>query len=186
MFHVAPFSTDDLRVGNLAEALALRNGTDPVTAGLIKKAAELHDVGKFKIPESILRKPDKLSADEFEIVKTHTFLGASMLKEMRGDLGVMARNICNWHHERYDKRGYWLESLDDLPPYIPMVTICDVYIAVTSPNRPYKAAWSHNQALSYIESQAGKQFCPKLAKIFLALMADNPTLRCNDGGIVQS
>ena len=177
MFNIAPFSSEDIWVGQLAEALALRCGSDPATASLIGKAAALHDVGKSRVPFHILSKPDDLTLDEFRIIKTHTFWGGNVLLRLQGDFGVMARNVCIWHHERYDKSGYWGKSTDELPAYVHMVALCDVYVALTSPNRPYKRAWSHNQALGHVESKSGKQFCPKLAKTFLALMVDNPALQ---------
>jgi len=176
MLLIAPFSTDDVLVARLTESLALRNGIDPANASLIGKAAALHDVGKNKVPSHILGKCGRLSHDEFRIVKTHTIWGGNILKSLQGDFGVMARNICIWHHEKFDKSGYWGKSLDDLPPYIPMVTICDVYVALTSLHRPYKEPWTHEEAADYIEGQAGTGFCPKLVKSFLALIASNQEL----------
>lgn len=177
MIQIAPFSSDDVLVATLTESLALRSGIAPVNANLIGKAAALHDVGKYKVPIQILCKTGSLSADEFNIIKTHTVWGGHMLKNLHGNFGIMARNICTWHHERYDKHGYWGKSIDELPPYIPMVSVCDVYVALTTNNRPYKDAWTHEQAMEHIESESGRQFCPKITGIFLALMADNPVLQ---------
>ena len=167
---IKPFSADDVLVGELCASLALHCGIESATANLFGKAAELHDVGKCKVPENILFKQGSLTPDEFRVVKTHTIWGCSVLKDLQGDFGVMARNICAWHHENFDKCGYWSKSLDEVPPYVPLVTICDVYIALISSNRPYKQPWPHEQAIGYIKEQAGRQFSPALINSFLSMM----------------
>ena len=158
-------------VANLSELLALERGFSPDYAGKIGIAALLHDVGKLAIPKAILNKPGKLNADEFEIIKTHTLIGAAMMKNVHGDLGTVIRNVCTNHHEWYDntKGGYWGLCADDLPPYIPIVSVCDTYCALIHP-RPYKAAWERDKALQYIENQSGIQFSPALVRDFISLV----------------
>jgi putative two-component system response regulator len=138
----------------------------------IRVAAVLHDIGKIKIPRSILDKRGKLSADEFETVKTHTVIGAEMLTSITGDIGEMARACCLYHHEYWNGGGYWGRYTNDLPFYIPMVAISDVFTALIS-ERPYKQAWPPGEALAYIQSQAGTQFSHKLVGVFLDLIQND-------------
>jgi putative two-component system response regulator len=102
-------------------------------------------------------------------MKTHTTLGAAMLISIRGQLGVMARNVCLWHHEHHDGGGYWGKLAGELPSYIPIVSICDVYVALISA-REYKQAWPQEAALEYIQNQSGTRFAPALADTFLSLV----------------
>lgn len=166
---IISFSNEDIKAAQLAEAIALAYGVRPSEAKNIKKAVVLHDIGKFKIPRHIIDKPGRLTPSEFKVIKTHTFLGANTLSNLRADFKVMAKNICLLHHERYDKKGYWGLGTDELPYYIAIAGISDVYTALTT-QRPYKEAWGKNEAIKYIRSQAGKQFCPIMVKVFLSLM----------------
>jgi putative two-component system response regulator len=135
----------------------------------IRTAAALHDIGKLKIPSGILDKPGKLDAREFEIMKTHTKLGAEMLAPLCGELGVMARTVCEFHHEKQDASGYWGVPAADLPDYVGIVSIADVYVACRSV-RAYKAAWTEAATLDYIRAQAGTQFSPELTELFVSLV----------------
>ena len=162
-------SNEDRATAWLAELFALECGICPSVARQIRTAAALHDLGKQKIPASILNKPEKFTLKEFEIVKTHTTLGAEMLMSIQGELGVMARATALYHHEYYDGSGYLGKHTDELPFYLPIVTISDVFVALII-RRPYKQAWTTKEALSYIQEQSGKQFSPALVKIFLPMM----------------
>lgn len=133
----------------------------------ISNAASLHDIGKIAIPEEILNKPGKLTAEEFEIMKTHSAQGAEMLDKMKDlvDHNPMfnyARRICRWHHERWDGRGY-PDGLsgDSIPICAQVVSIADVYDALTS-ERVYKPPFTHEQALKMIFSGECGQFNPEL------------------------
>lgn len=163
------FIDENKAVGKLTEILAIYKGTPPAQAKQIRVAASLHDVGKLQIPEWILEKPDILTKDEFEIVKSHTVLGAKMLKHIEGELGVMARACCLYHHEWYDGNGYWGKHINDLPFYIAYTAISDVFTALVS-ERPYKQAWPPGEALEHIYSKAGTQFDPALVGVFLPLV----------------
>lgn len=156
----------------LAELLAIAYGICPQMAKQIRTAAALHDVGKSKIPIGILTKPGKLTPPEFEVMKTHTFLGAQILRDMKGLLGQMARTIAHYHHEWYDGGGYWGKKASQLPYYVQIAAICDVFIALIS-ERSYKHAWPQEEALAYIESKSGTQFAPDLVNIFLPLVRSN-------------
>ncbi len=127
---------------------------------LISTASALHDIGKIAIDEKILNKPGKLTPEEFESMKTHSLVGAKMLKDLpihqEEPLIKTAYEICRWHHERYDGRGY-PDGLsgDDVPISAQIVALADVYDALTS-DRVYKKAFSHETAVRMImEGQCG-------------------------------
>ncbi|MCQ5128566.1 response regulator [Butyricicoccus faecihominis] len=121
---------------------------------LIVNASALHDIGKISIPENILNKPGRLTTEEFEVMKTHSEIGAAIMKDAmlrhHEELIEVSYSICRWHHERYDGRGYpdRLKG-DDIPIEAQVVALADVYDALTS-ERVYKAAYSHETALNMI------------------------------------
>lgn len=157
----------------LAEIIALECGEQPKNARQIRTATVLHDIGKLKIPKSILLKKCALDSNEFEIIKTHTVLGAEMLSGIQGELGDMIRTVCKYHHEWYDgTKSYWGKRASDLPDYVPIVSICDVFTALVA-KRSYKEPWPPDKVLAYIQNQAGKQFDPSLVTSFLSLLRDN-------------
>jgi putative two-component system response regulator len=171
-------------VARLAELVALERGYSRCEARHIKFAAALHDIGKIKIAKSILDKPGKLTADEYEVMKTHTTLGAEILAGIMGELGETARNICLWHHERWDSCGYWGKAADALPAYVHIVSLCDVFIALIS-ERPYKSPWTTAAALEYIRENAGTQFSPELADVLCKLVTGDarvPIILAGKGG----
>lgn len=128
---------------------------------LISTASSLHDIGKIAISEEILNKPGRLTDEEFEIIKTHAAIGADILLSLPADwqsipLVRMAFEICRWHHERYDGKGYpdGLKG-DGIPIAAQAVALADVYDALTS-ERCYKKAYSHEDALNMIlDGQCG-------------------------------
>lgn len=122
---------------------------------LISMASAMHDIGKICIQEEILNKPGRLTAEEFDIMKTHSVIGAKMMSELPirqqdEPLVKVAYEICRWHHERYDGRGYpdGLKG-DEIPISAQVVAMCDVYDALTS-ERCYKKAISHEDAIVMI------------------------------------
>lgn len=133
---------------------------------LITTASALHDIGKIGIDDKILNKPGKLTKDEFEIIKTHTLIGARMLEDMEiykdEPLVKMAYQICRWHHERYDGKGYpdGLKG-DDIPISAQVVALADVYDALVS-DRVYKKAYSHEKAMEMIIAGECGTFNPLL------------------------
>ena len=118
---------------------------------LIATASAIHDIGKIGIDDAILNKPGRLTDEEFEVMKTHTVIGARMLDDLDAYKGEKlletAWQICRWHHERYDGNGYpdGLKG-DDIPISAQVVSVADVYDALTS-NRVYKRAFSHEKAM---------------------------------------
>ena len=134
---------------------------------LISAASALHDIGKISISDAILNKPGRLTAEEFEVIKTHSMVGANMLldlpiEQQEAPLVNVAIEICRWHHERYDGNGYpdGLKG-EEIPIAAQVVALADVYDALTS-ERCYKKAYSHEEALKMIlEGQCGA-FNPSL------------------------
>ena len=129
---------------------------DESDISLISTASSLHDIGKIVIPESILNKPGRLTAEEFAIIKTHTVEGARILQDLGSAIGMnepllqAAHAICRWHHERWDGGGYpdRLKG-DEIPIAAQVVALADVYDALTS-ERCYKHAYDHETALMMI------------------------------------
>lgn len=170
----AEFRDDDTgqhtrRVGDLAASLAQELGLDKERVELLRRAAALHDVGKIGISDTLLLKPGKLSNDEFDVIKTHTLIGAQLLREGNSPLMAIAEIIARSHHERFDGRGYPHGcSGEDIPLEGRIVAVADVFDALTH-ERPYKGAWPKEEAINEIEKGAGTQFDPKVVQAFLNL-----------------
>ena len=154
----------------------LREKTDryPLTEAdisLISTASALHDIGKINVPEEILNKPGRLTKEEFEIIKTHSAVGEHMLRQIpfnqNEPLVKVAREICRWHHERWDGRGY-PDGLtgDEIPISAQVVSLADVYDALTS-ERCYKAAFDHETALNMIVNGECGAFNPLLLECLM-------------------
>ncbi len=156
---------------------ALLHRTDQYTLNsadisMISTASALHDIGKINIPENILNKPGKLTAEEYEIMKQHCTIGAKILDELPRQqkdepLLKYAYEICRWHHERFDGRGYpdGLKG-DEIPISAQVVALADVYDALTSV-RCYKAAYSHEDAIRMILDGECGQFNPLLLECLI-------------------
>lgn len=135
----------------------------------IGTASALHDIGKIMIPTEVLNKPGRLTDEEFRIMKTHSEIGASMLEKLPlfkdEPLVKTAYQICRWHHERYDGRGYpdGLKG-DDIPIAAQVVALADVYDALTS-ERVYKKAFTHEKAVSMIKNGECGTFNPLLIEV---------------------
>ena len=145
---------------------------------LIPKAAALHDIGKISVPSSILNKPGALSSSEFTVMKAHTTEGYTILRSIEAykddPLIMMASAVCRWHHERYDGRGY-PDGIagDDIPIAAQLVSLADVYDALTS-ERCYKKAYPHEMTVNMIlRGECGK-FNPVLIECFKNLADDIP------------
>ena len=151
----------------------------PITAEQqdnIPLASALHDIGKIGIDEKILNKPGKLTPEEFEVVKTHSMLGAEMLHQLENfneqPLLQTAYEITRWHHERWDGRGYpdGLKG-DEIPISAQLVALADVYDALTS-ERCYKKAFSHEKAVQMILNGECGAFNPLLLQCLTDIQAD--------------
>lgn len=133
---------------------------------MIVTASALHDIGKIGIDDKILNKPGKLTKEEFEVIKTHSAIGASMLESLEyyknEPLVRIAHDICRWHHERYDGKGYpdGLKG-EEIPISAQVVALADVYDALIS-DRVYKKAYSHEKAVEMILNGECGTFNPLL------------------------
>jgi HD-GYP domain-containing protein (c-di-GMP phosphodiesterase class II) len=143
----------------------------------VVNSAPLHDIGKIKIPDSILNKPGKLTDEEYEIMKTHTTAGKKILEKaidtMEGDNYLKeARNMAAYHHERWDGKGY-PEGLhgEVIPLSARIMAIADVFDALTSP-RIYKPAFPLAKALDIITDGSGTQFDPKCVEAFMDSLSE--------------
>lgn len=157
------------RVGRTAALVADGLEVGPEEAELIRYAATLHDVGKIGVSDSILLKPARLTADEFEQMKSHVTVGAMILSGSRSPLLRVAEQVALTHHEWWDGTGYaaGLKG-DEIPLAGRIVAVADVFDALVN-HRPYKAAMSLDQALEEIRGLRGKQFDPDVVAAFEAL-----------------
>ncbi len=174
-----------VRMSEYSKLLALAAGLSEERAELIRQAAPMHDVGKIGIPDAILLKPDRLTPEEFEVIKTHTTIGARILAGSSSRLLQMAHTLAIEHHERWDGSGYpnGLQA-ESISLEARIVAIADVFDALTS-RRPYKEPWPLEKAFAFIEEQSGKHFDPQLVTLFLQLKQDVVALRAlhHDGSL---
>lgn len=159
-----------LRVTLYSLILASKLGLNDTALEEIETAGLLHDIGKIGIPQSILCKTDKLTDEEFEIMKDHTGRGAKMIQNVK-----KLRAVASWlksHHERWDGRGYpcGLKGTE-IPLFARVIALADTYDAMTS-TRPYRKALPHEIAIQEIKRCAGIQFDPELAELFVANEAE--------------
>ena len=158
------------RVGKLSAMIARSLGQPADYIHLLRLAATLHDVGKIGIPDQILLKPAGLTHDEFATIKSHTTIGGTILGDSKFALLQMAREIALSHHERWDGTGY-PQGLKGaaIPLSGRIVAIADVFDALTH-DRPYKKAWTLEEAAAEITMLSGRQFDPDLVEVFLAII----------------
>ena len=158
------------RVGKLATAVAAALGLPDSDVELIARTAPLHDVGKIGVPDGILLKPGRLTAEEFERVKVHTTIGAQILAGDQFPLLRMAQRIALTHHERWDGTGYPQGLAGEaIPIEGRIVSVSDVFDALVQ-ERPYKRAWPFEEAVAEIEAQRGRQFDPDVVEAFLGVV----------------
>ena len=162
--------------GMLLERLVAKSDKYPLSwaeRSMITMASSLHDIGKIGIPEEILNKPGRLTKEEFEIMKQHSAIGADMLRSLKRyqneELVKIAYEICRWHHERYDGRGYpdGLKG-EEIPISAQVVSLADVYDALVS-ERVYKKAFSSEKALEMIQNGECGSFNPLLLECLVEI-----------------
>ena len=159
------------RMSRLAQRLALAAGVDAEQADMLLQASALHDIGKIGIPDRVLLKPGKLDAEEWDLMKTHTTIGAQILSDSNSDVLRMAETIALTHHERWDGKGYPDGVVGSAIPLESRIcSICDVFDALIS-ERPYKKAWPVSDALAEIARMSGQAFEPWLVEVFLREVA---------------
>ena len=126
----------------------------------------MHDIGKLMIPEEILDKPDKLTDEEYAIMKNHVLYGEALLAKCPGDIMKIAKTIALEHHERWDGSGYLGMKGEDISYISRLMAVCDVFDALTS-QRYYKEGWSLEDTYNEIVRQSGTQFDPDVVKLFI-------------------
>jgi putative nucleotidyltransferase with HDIG domain len=153
------------RVALYAAEIAQKLGMTPDMVDVVRRGAMLHDLGKLSIMDTILRKPERLTAEEFAIIKSHPVVGAKILEPLR----FLARETCavRHHHERFDGTGY-PDGLrgEDIPIVARVVTVADVFDAITS-NRPYRTALPLGEARNEIAQGADSHFDPAVVEAFM-------------------
>jgi len=165
------------RVAEISAHLARRLGLGEEPVSLIRLAAPLHDLGKISIPDQLLLKLDHLTPDEFLRMKAHADAGARILSGSRFPLLQLAEQIARTHHEHWNGEGYGSGLAgESIPLASRIVAIADVFDALTHP-RPYKRAWSVDEAVEEIRRQRGRQFDPRIVDAFLELVAEGGLLR---------
>ncbi|WP_019612834.1 HD domain-containing phosphohydrolase [Psychromonas ossibalaenae] len=156
-----------VRVGKYARILAEGAGFPLELTDMIELTAPLHDIGKIATPESILLKPGRLNGEEKEIMHQHTVKARSLISSVNSPLIQMVQTIAANHHECWDGSGYPKKLLGESIPVEARITaIADVFDALTS-KRPYKDAWSLDNAVNFVKYQAGKMFDPLLVAVFV-------------------
>ena len=166
-----------LRMSHYAARLARAVGLDEAECDMLLDASPMHDVGKIGIPDRILLKPGKLDADEWEVMKTHARIGADILTGHDSPLMRMAALIAVTHHEKWDGSGYPEGLVGEAIPLVGRITaVCDVFDALTTV-RPYKKAWSIEDAFAFIREQSGSHFDPRLAEVFAGLRGEVLAIR---------
>ena len=156
-----------VRLSHLCGLLARAYGLPREAAETLATASLMHDIGKIGIPDAILLKPGKHTDEEREIMKTHTTLGGDILAGPDSELLSMARDIALTHHERWDGTGYPTGLRGkDIPLPGRITSVCDVFDALTS-ERPYKRAWSTDEACDFLRENSGTMFDPELVDLFL-------------------
>src|SRR3954469_22646660 len=164
------------RVGQMSALLARQIGMPDGQVALIRRGAELHDVGKIGIPDAILLKMGKLTVEEFDIVKTHTTIGARILSGGKFPLLRLSEQIAFSHHERWDGTGYAGLRGTDIALAGRIVAVSDVFDALTQ-QRPYKPAWPISEAIEEIHQQRERQFDPGIVDAFLRVTESTPGMR---------
>lgn len=165
------------RISSISGFIARKAGFNETFVKMIKLYAPLHDIGKVGISKEILLKPARLDPKEFEQVKEHVRIGHRIIDDESID--PMAKNIVLYHHEKWNGGGY-LEDLsgDRIPVEARIVSIADVYDALTSP-RVYKPAIGREESIEIIREERGKSFDPELLDAFLSGM-DKPNWPCDE------
>jgi HD-GYP domain-containing protein (c-di-GMP phosphodiesterase class II) len=160
------------KMSRYCDILARAAGLNEEERQLLFHATAMHDVGKLAIADAILHKPGRLNDEEFEIMKTHSMIGARLLSGNDLPLLQMAKNIALTHHESWDGSGYPHGlTQDEIPLAGRIAAICDVFDALTSA-RPYKKPWPLDAAFAEMERGMGTKFDPQLTALFLERKAD--------------
>ena len=160
------------RMSRIAALIASEMGLSQQEVRIIEAAAPLHDLGKIAIPDSVLLKPGKLDEEELAIMRRHPMIGQELLAGSQNRAIQLAGQIALGHHERFDGTGYPAGlSGEDIPLAARIVAVADVFDALLSP-RPYKQAWTVDDALAYLQEQSGRHFDPRCVAALMARRDD--------------
>ncbi len=171
------------RMAEYAKALAAASGWSACDCNNVELAAPMHDTGKIGIPESILRKPGPLSAQEWAVMRTHTQIGYTILNKSDAPVFRLAADIALHHHERWDGSGYPSGlSGTSIPAAAHIVALADVFDALTM-KRPYKDAWPVDRAVATIKESAGTHFNPVMVDTFCAILPEILEIKNNWEGL---
>ncbi len=161
-----------IRMSQYSALLAKSLGWSAESCELMLHASPMHDIGKIGIPDAILLKPGKLDASEWEIMKTHTTIGAKLLEDDESDLLQLASEIAISHHEKWDGTGYPKGLFSTaIPQSGCIVAVADVFDALTSV-RPYKEAWLVEDAVDYMQNNADTHFDPEVVAHFMKCLPE--------------
>ncbi|WP_438445960.1 HD-GYP domain-containing protein [Gorillibacterium sp. sgz5001074] len=165
------------RMSRYTGVLARAAGYPEEVALDLETASTLHDIGKIGIPDSILLKPGPLSPPERALMESHTLIGSSLLADSGQRMIQLAETIARAHHERWDGTGYpkGLKG-KEIPKEARICAICDVFDALTS-ERPYKKAWTTEEALTRMQESSGSHFDPELLELFISVLSDIEEIR---------
>lgn len=160
------------RVAEISYLMAVKAGLSEEDAELIKSTSILHDIGKVGIPDNILKKPGLLTEEEFDVMKTHSEIGYTILKNSKRRLVKLAAEIALSHHERWDGKGYPNGLFEgEIPIHARIVSIADVFDALLH-KRYYKSAWPIERTVDYFRKQTGKRFDPELVNILMENLSE--------------
>lgn len=157
------------RMADYCAALARAIGWDEEKVELLKLAAPLHDTGKVGIPHSILKSPNKLTEDEWEVMRQHTVIGHQILIKSEAPLFQLAAEVALGHHEKWDGSGYPNGlSGEAIPQSARIVSLADVFDALTM-ERSYKRSWTIEESFDHIQQSSGTHFDPELVECFFSI-----------------
>lgn len=161
-----------IRMSQFCARLAKAAGLNEEECELLLYASPMHDIGKIGIPDRILLKKEALNATEWTIMRTHTTIGADLLSGHNSELMQMAAQLALCHHEKWDGSGYPRNLKgEEIPLVARIIALCDVFDALTS-TRPYKFAWSVEDAVAEIEQGSGTHFDPHLVELFKSILPE--------------
>ena len=165
------------RVAEYSRILAIKSGLSEHEAELIKMASPMHDIGKVAIPDAILKKPGKLTDEEFEVMKSHCNIGYNLLKNSSRSILKTAAVLAYQHHEKWNGKGYPLGAKgNEIHIYGRITAIADVFDALGS-DRYYKKAWELDRILNLFKEERGEHFDPNLVDVLLSNFADIVNIR---------
>ena len=154
------------RVAEYMKVLGKASGFDDEFVETLSTASMMHDIGKLMISEEILDKPDKLTDEEYLIMKNHVLYGEALLEKCPGEMMHLACVLAKEHHERWDGSGYLGMKGEEISYIARLMAVCDVFDALTS-DRYYKKGWSLEETYDEIIRLSGKHFDPKVVRLFI-------------------